>query len=95
MKDIILFIVESIYSDRDVHNVPKTIENCTGGVMVSMLVSRVVDSMFETRSDQTKCYKIGMCCFSTKDAALRRKSRDWLARNHDNVSEWGNMSTCN
>jgi len=22
------------------------------------------------------------------------KSKDWLARNQDNVSEWGDMSTC-
>jgi len=44
MKDTILFIVESIYSDRDAHNDPITIENCIGGVMVSMLVSRIVDS---------------------------------------------------
>jgi hypothetical protein len=24
--------------------------------------------------------------------ALRRKNKDWLARNQDNVSEWGDMS---
>jgi hypothetical protein len=41
---------------------------------------------------QTKDYKIGICCFSAKHAALRRKSKDWLARNQDNVSEWGDMS---
>jgi hypothetical protein len=23
---------------------------------------------------------------------FRKKSKDWLARNHDNVSEWGDMS---
>jgi hypothetical protein len=34
-----------------------------------------------------------MCYFSSKHAALRRKSKDWLARNQDNVSEWGDMST--
>ncbi len=34
-----------------------------------------------TQSDQTKDYKIGICCFSAKYAALRRKSEDWLARN--------------
>ena len=33
------------------------------------------------------------CCFSAKNATLRRKSTDWLARNQDNVSEWGDMST--
>jgi ribosomal protein S17E len=36
---------------------------------------------------QTKDYKIGIYGFSTKHAALRRKSKDWLAQNRDNVSE--------
>jgi hypothetical protein len=47
--------------------------------------------LFESRSGQNKDYKIGMCCFSVKHAALRRKSKDWLARNQDNVPEWGDM----
>ena len=54
--------------------------------MVSVLASRVVDRGLELRSGQTKDYKIGICCFSTKHAALRRKSKDWLARNQNNVS---------
>jgi hypothetical protein len=33
-----------------------------------------------------------MCYFSSKHAALRRKSKDWLARNQDNVSESGDMT---
>jgi hypothetical protein len=37
--------------------------------------------------------KIGICFFSAKHAALRRKRKDWLARNQDNMSKWGNMST--
>ena len=57
-----------------------------GGVMVSMLASSAVDRGFEPRSCQTKDYKNGICCFSAKHAALRRKSKDWLARNQDNVS---------
>jgi len=28
---------------------------------------------------QTKNYQIDICCFSAKHAALRRKSKDWLA----------------
>ena len=60
--------------------------------MVSVLSSSVVDRRFESRSGQTKDYNIGICCFSSKDAALRRKSKDWLARKQDNVSEWGDMS---
>ena len=50
-----------------------------------------VDRGFEPRSGQTKEYKNGICCFSAKHAALRRKSKDWLAQNQDNVCEWGNM----
>ena len=54
--------------------------------MVSMLSSSAVDRGFEPRSGQTKDYKIGICCFSCKHAALRRKIKDWLAQNQDNVS---------
>ena len=43
-----------------------------GGVMVSMLTLSEVDRGFEPRSCQTKEYKIGICCFSPKHAALRR-----------------------
>ena len=60
--------------------------------MVSVLASSAVDRGFEPQSRETKDYKIGICCFSTKHAALRRKSKDWLARNQDNVSESGDMS---
>ena len=64
-----------------------------GGVMVSVFASSVVERGFEPRSGQTKDNKIGICCFSTKHAALRRKSKDWLARNQNNVSKWSDMST--
>ena len=60
--------------------------------MVNMLASSAVDRGFEPRSGQTIDYTIGICCFSTKHAALRRKSKDWLALNQDNESEWGDMS---
>ena len=53
--------------------------------MVSVLASSTVD---RTSPDQDKPdYKIGIWSFSSKHAALRRKSKDWLARNQDNVSE--------
>ena len=58
--------------------------NRIGGVMVNMLASSAVHRGFETRSGQTKDYKIGICCFSAKD---------WLVQNQNNVSEWSNMST--
>ena len=60
--------------------------------MVSVLALSVVDRGFDHRSCQTKIYQIGICCFSAKHAVLRRKSKYWLARNHDNVSKWGDMS---
>ena len=68
--------------------------NCIGGVMVSVLVSSAVEREFEPRLGQTKNYKIGICCFSAKHTALRRKSKGWLARNQNNVSEWSDISTC-
>jgi hypothetical protein len=62
------------------------------GVMVSLLASSVVDRGFEPWSGQTKDYIIGICCFSARHAALRSKSKDWLAWNKNNVSDWGDMS---
>ena len=59
--------------------------------MVSMLASSAVDRGFEPQSGQTKDYEIGICYFSAKHAALRRKSKDRLAQNQNNVSEW---ATC-
>jgi hypothetical protein len=61
--------------------------------MVSMLELSVVDRWIEPQSDQPKDYEIGICCFSAKHTALRRKSKDWSARNQNNVSEWSDMST--
>ena len=57
-----------------------------------MLAPSAVDGGFESRSGQTKDYKIGICCFFAKQAALRRKSKDWLTRNQNNVSEWSDLS---
>jgi hypothetical protein len=67
--------------------------NHVGGVMVSVLASSVVDRGFGTRSGQTKDYKIGICCFSVKHAALKSKSKDWLALNQNNVTEWSDIFT--
>jgi hypothetical protein len=64
--------------------------NRIGGAMVSMLASSAVDSGFDPRSDQPNTRN----CFSTKHAALRRKSKDYLDQNPDNVSEWSDISTC-
>jgi hypothetical protein len=55
--------------------------------MVSVLVLSAVDQGLESRYE----YKSGIVCFATKRAAWMRKSKDWLAQNLDNVSEWGDM----
>ena len=62
--------------------------------MVSVLASSALDHGFEPRLGKTKECKIGMYMysFSANYAALRRKSKDWLARNRDNVPKWGDMS---
>jgi len=60
--------------------------------MVSVLASSEVDRLLEPRSGQIKDYKSGICCFSTKYAVERRKSKNWLVQNQDNVSEWGDLS---
>ena len=64
-------------------------DNHISGVMVSVLASSVVGRWFEPRKDHTKDYEFGMCCFSAKHAALRRKCKDWLARDQANVSKLG------
>ena len=55
-------------------------------------IDRAIDLGLEPQSGQTKDYKIDICCFSTKHAAFRWKSKDWLARNQDNVSQLDDMS---
>ena len=60
--------------------------------MVSVVASSAVDRGFVSRSVQTKDYNIGMCYFFAKQATLRKKNKDCLARNQDNVSEWGDIS---
>ena len=73
-----------------------------GGVMVSVLASSAVVHEFETRSGQTKDYKIGICCFSTKLTTLRSKEGwDWTLNNksclpaveHHVYPLWSVMST--
>jgi len=43
--------------------------------MVSILSSSAADRGFKPKSGQTKEYNIGICCFSDKTEAYRRKSR--------------------
>jgi hypothetical protein len=60
--------------------------------MVNVLASSMVDRGFDPRSYRTKVYKIGMCVYSAKHTSIRRKSKDWLTRKQDNVSEGDDLS---
>jgi hypothetical protein len=48
--------------------------------MINVLSSSVVDRRFEPSWGKTKDYNIGICCFSAKHTALRRKNiyTGWL-----------------
>jgi hypothetical protein len=52
----------------------------------NVLGRKVVSGTFDRGFDQATNYKICISRFSAKQAALRRKSKDWLGRNQDNVS---------
>ena len=53
--------------------------------MVSVLTSSMADCGFKSYLIKSKV---------SMHASLRSKSKDWLARNLDNVSVWSDMSTC-
>ena len=63
------------------------------GVMVVWYLQSVVKHGFETWWVKPKI-EIGICCFFAKQAALRSKSKDWLALNQDNVFKRRDMPTC-
>ena len=65
----------------------------SGNVRVSMLASRAIDRGFEPQLGQTKDYKISICCFSAKHAALREWATTGMLGIKNNVSERGDMST--
>ena len=87
VKGGLLSYCDKVYSRGNINQ-----KHSIGGVMVSVLASSAVDRGFEPRSGQTKDYTIGICCFSARHATLRRKSKDWLARNWNNVSEWRRLT---
>ena len=58
----------------------------------SSFYSSEVNSRFKPWFCQTNDYDIGIYCSATH-VALRKKSKDWLAWNQDNVSEWRDMPT--
>ena len=69
-----------------------TTASMPNSVMVNIPASSEVDNEFESRSGQTKEYKIIIYVLSTEHVALRSMNKYWLSQNHDNVSEWSNKS---
>ena len=85
--NVFLSVNNLIKPSYNLKNTNMYLPNCIDIVLVSVLVSSVVDHVFEPQSGQPKDYEIGICCFSAKYAALRSKSSNWLARNQNNVSD--------
>jgi hypothetical protein len=52
------------------------LSNHINGVIVRVLAWNVVDHGFETLSGQIKDYKFGICCYSTRQAAMWSKSSE-------------------
>ena len=61
------------------YQLPQNIMNRIGVVMVSVLSSSIIVCSSSTDRVKPKTIQFGICCFSDKHAALRRKGRDWLA----------------
>ena len=67
--------------------------NSISGIMANVFDSSAVYCGFEIWSGQTTEYKIGICCIFAKHASLWRRSKHWLGRNQDSVSECSDMSS--
>jgi hypothetical protein len=69
------------------HNVSKHIKH----LMHKTFIETHTHTHIHTHT-HTHTYKMCICWFSANHAALRRENTDWLARNQDIVSEWGDVS---
>jgi hypothetical protein len=91
-----VFVITMIIYWRNIYILQNRLPKCfhfqfldrIGVVMVSVLVSNAVD-----RGLRTKEYRSCIYRFSVEHSSLRSKSKDWLAQNQNNVSEWSDMST--
>lgn len=64
------------------------LDNHIGGIhiMVSLQATTVADGGIDPGSGLTKEYKIGVCYFSAKHAALSSNNDDRMAQNRDSES---------
>ena len=65
-----------------------------GGVMVSVLALSAEGRGSDPRPCQIKGITIGICCFSAKQATLRRKSKDGLDCSQNNMSGLSGPFSC-
>ena len=63
--------LNSCYNKNVISQYAHNVVNRIDGVMGSVLDSSAVDHRFELHSGHIKDYRIGICCFSAKSAALR------------------------
>ena len=80
------------FEPRMLQIVDSSLECCRSWIRASNAVDRGFEprmlQIVDSNHDRVKLMtKIGICCFFANHTALRRKSKDWLARNQDNVSE--------
>ena len=69
------------------------IDHITATVVWWLVCSLDRRSWVRAQVGSNQYYEIGtgICCFSAKHATLGSKSKDWLERNRNNVSEWSDM----
>jgi hypothetical protein len=92
LLNMFMYVIPLYYTYHLFQFINSNIQNRVGDVMVSVLSSSAVDRRFKFRSGEPKTVILVYFCFSAKHTALSRKKNDWLARNQDNVFEWGYMS---
>ena len=52
--------------------------------MVGVHALSEIDRGFNSQSGEINDYRISTCCFYSKHAAFKSKSKDWLAQNRNN-----------
>ena len=63
----------------------------TRAAMISALTSSAVDCGFEPCRVKPKAIKLLFVASPLCRATLMRRSKNWVTRNQDNMSGWGNM----
>ena len=93
----ILWIQSNLMNSKDLKNIQSLVKKYKphwwSGVINSQLARLEYSRLWvlEPRWGQAKEVKIAICTFSTKLAALKSKSKDWLTRIQENVFKLSDM----